>query len=66
MKQYTKDELQTMVTEISKEVSNTNIENPNTGNSNEDAAEMLINVIVQVQRNCESIIVEILDKILND
>lgn len=66
MKQYSKDELQRLVTTVSKKVSKTYIGNPNTGNSNMDAMEILAETMVQIQRNCENIIVEVLDNILNN
>lgn len=66
MKQYTREELETLVNNISKEVSTFNTDISLTGNDNEDAINFLTETIVQVQKNCENIIIETLNHILND
>lgn len=66
MKQYTREELETLVNNISKEVSTFDTNITFTGNDTEDALKIIAQTIVQAQKNCEKIIVEALNHILND
>lgn len=66
MKQLTKDELTELVHQISKEVTKPYIQNVSKENSIDDIIDVLAGNISQIQLNCENIIIEVLDKILND
>ena len=66
MKNYTKEQLTELVIEASKRVSEVYMGDVDPENPTEDTIAFLAKSIVQIQRNCENIIVEVLYEILNE
>lgn len=66
MKQYTKDQLTEIVNEISEKFSKSYELEQSSGDINKDAVDVLAGNISQIQKNCENIIIEVLNKIMND
>lgn len=66
MKNYTKEELKNLVREISVNVSQEYTPSEPTGDQNTDVINIIVGSMIQIQKNCENIIVEVLDKILNN
>ena len=64
MQKMTKEELTEFVNKVSGEVSGVYTDVSNTGNVNMDAVNMLARNMVQIQRNCMTILVETLYRLM--
>lgn len=66
MKNLTKQEITDLVISTSNEVFEVYYNDTPTSNKNINTENLITEVMIQMQRNCENIIIEILDKILNN